>query len=881
MKKVLLAAIIVFSCTNLFAQLYRVDNEEKAVHSTLIIEGKVVERTSFWNTAHTMIFTSNKVKVYKIFKGETSNDYIEIVTQGGSVGTESVYASDLLELVNGQEGIFFCFPNPINLKSPITNETLMEVYSSSQGFWQYDTYTDKATDPFNVYNGITSTVYPLLIQLTGQGYTIKDNSYNVNEHKQASANKTTAPDVVSFSPTTVTAGTILDPAKNILTINGTGFGTFTGSACVIFNDANTTPGTNYIVAASNPQLANLVISWSDTEIKIRVPARAGSGLIKVRDNAGNEAWSVSELNVHYGVINTTLSSGGSYAVKEFNLMNINNSGGYTVYYSNSTAGNGVDLDASPAKATFQRALTTWKETVGFNVIEGGTTALQTLTGGISDCVIMYDNTNTGVSPLSAGVLAVCYSYSNSCSMFFEARKPKFDVVIRNNAVSQGSTSFNVGPCPPIANNVNLIDLEAVLLHELGHAINLAHINDGTQGYGNGTTNPGKIMHYAVSNNVRRISPDISAKDGSIYSIQPQNNNYGSCTSLTEMIPLTTFSDIKDECPLTFPTSPTNPGTVVAFDMVHTSSNKLVDPAYTQVKCDGTGANVTNTAFYAIKTDNAGNLQVSINSYTTTPNGLNSCFSVVSGQPATGFRFSLYKVNSCPTAASFPTPVACLTFASNTALPTISGLDANSNYLIFLSAIENTKATFNMVLNGTALPLKLSSFTGNVQPEYNNLNWIADQIVNVNKIAIERSENGIDFNEIGLIEGVAVYNKNGNFKDFKPSITSYYRLKTINNDGSVEYSKTIILKRTEKVLFTLSPNPARNYTEIQIASDVKGKYNLMMYNVNGQLVYNNNITVNSGLNTQRINTSTFAKGIYRIVLVTDQNANVYSNTLIVQ
>ncbi|MCZ2297862.1 MAG: T9SS type A sorting domain-containing protein, partial [Chitinophagales bacterium] len=78
-----------------------------------------------------------------------------------------------------------------------------------------------------------------------------------------------------------------------------------------------------------------------------------------------------------------------------------------------------------------------------------------------------------------------------------------------------------------------------------------------------------------------------------------------------------------------------------------------------------------------------------------------------------------------------------------------------------------------------------------------------------------------------------------------------------------------------------PNPARNYTEIQIASDVKGKYNLMMYNINGQLVYNNNITVNSGLNTQRINTSTFAKGIYRIVLVSDQNTNVYSNTLIVQ
>ncbi|HNJ59453.1 MAG TPA: T9SS type A sorting domain-containing protein, partial [Chitinophagaceae bacterium] len=121
----------------------------------------------------------------------------------------------------------------------------------------------------------------------------------------------------------------------------------------------------------------------------------------------------------------------------------------------------------------------------------------------------------------------------------------------------------------------------------------------------------------------------------------------------------------------------------------------------------------------------------------------------------------------------------------------------------------------------------------------------------------------------------------NFKDYKPTINSYYRLKIINNDGSVEYSKTINLKRTEKVLFSISPNPATTYADVQISSEVKGKYSLVLYNLNGQRVYSKAINLNQGLNNHKINTVTFAKGVYRLILMNENNNNVYSNSLIVQ
>ncbi|MBX2931798.1 MAG: T9SS type A sorting domain-containing protein [Chitinophagaceae bacterium] len=892
-KRFLLTVAILLQITCLFSQaLYQVDNEEKAVNATLIIEGKVVDKVSFWNETQTMIYTSNKIKVYKVFKGEINTDYIEVITEGGTIGEYAVHASDLLELVNEQEGVFFCFPNIKARKSPTTNKVLFDVYSSSQGFWIYNLYENKATDPFNTYQGITTTVYPLLKQLTGQDYVVKDPTFNVEGQKQAQqtqAQKVLFPSITSFSPSTVHGGAMRDAVNNVLTITGSGFGTFTGTAAVLFNDGNTSPGTDYPVAANDAQLSPLIISWTDTEIKVKVPARASSGFFKVRDQSGSIAYSPDYLNVFFGIINFTTQSGGIYHTKEFNLMNMDGIGGYTIYYSSSTAGNGVNFDGSTAKLAFQRALNTWKEIAGFNITEGGSTVNQAVSSG-AVCTIMYDNQNTGNNPLPSGVLAVCYSYPEVCNSNvanIQGRRKKFDIVVRNNAVSQGSTSFNNGPCPSLSsigvNTNSPIDLETVLLHELGHAIGLAHVNSGPMGAGLGNTNPGSVMHYAISGSNRRTSPDASPKAGANYSIQPQSNSYGTCTSLTEMIPLTTIAEPKDDCPLSFPTSATPNPTTVSFDMVHSTSNVKVDPELTQIRCDAVGTAITNNTYYVVKTnDNAGSatLSIMVSGYATSPAALANC--THSTLPASGFRLSVYKVNSCPTASSFPNPVACRTFAGNGPIADITGLQANTTYLIYIGAIENTKAVFDLTFSGSALlPIKLSSFTGATKSDFNNLDWVVEQVINVDKIVIERSSNGTEFNAIGEIKGNEAYLKKGNFKDYKPYIISYYRLKIINTDGSAEYSKTIVLKRNDKVLFTVNPNPATTYSEIQISSEIKGKYSLMIYNINGQAIYKKDIIINPGINSHKINTAAFAKGVYRIVLFNEQNTNAHSNTLIVQ
>ena len=75
----------------------------------LIAEGKVIEKKSFWNNEHTMIYTANTIEVYKLFKGNLVEKSIEVITEGGGVGNQYIETSDLLNLDQGQTGIFFCY----------------------------------------------------------------------------------------------------------------------------------------------------------------------------------------------------------------------------------------------------------------------------------------------------------------------------------------------------------------------------------------------------------------------------------------------------------------------------------------------------------------------------------------------------------------------------------------------------------------------------------------------------------------------------------------------------------------------------------------------------------------------------------------------------
>ncbi|HXL58096.1 MAG TPA: T9SS type A sorting domain-containing protein, partial [Chitinophagaceae bacterium] len=508
--------------------------------------------------------------------------------------------------------------------------------------------------------------------------------------------------ISSFSPTTVHGGALNDRLNNVLTINGSGFGGIpSGNCAVLFKDANNNRVTpDYEV----PYNSSYINSWSDTKIVVKVPDRAATGDIAVVLKSGTTVQSSSPLTVFYSILNAEFDFHpqdiDTIVNAEQRLMNVNGNGGYTIQYSTSTAGGGKNFDASPAKETFLRALATWKDAVGVNFIEGSSTSVQKVTDDQIN-LIVFDNNNTGVPPMAAGVLESTYSYATVCynsSPFkvFTAQKTGFDILLRNNGVSVGSIPFEDGPCFPASGTY---DREMIVLHELGHGLNLAHINDGAEGTSIPNVNPSKLMHYSIVDYVDRRSLDASAYQGGLYTTTAQKNNYANCSSFTgEMTQLSYTVIPTDDCPASFPTTATADGTVVNLDLLHTTSNKFIDPQFTAVNCNSTGTQVTNNAYYAFRTNSTGNgtLNITVTDYTTTPPKLSSCADQ-------GIRIAVYDVNACPAGQNYPQPLSCATFNTDGIVSGITGLEPDHSYLLYFDGIRNTKATFNVIFNSTGEP----------------------------------------------------------------------------------------------------------------------------------------------------------------------------------
>jgi len=828
--------------------LYPVSLDTKISRSTLVVEGRVLSQQCFRNPQHTAIFTSSKIEVYKIFKGSLSEDTIEIMTQGGAIDNEWESVSELLQLHKGEAGVFFCFPNQLHLVSPASSRVLYDVYSSAQGVFKYNLRDLTANAPFVRYKTIENDLYTTLKQATGRNFVNRKASVRFSG-VAARPSVVNAVSITSFSPSTVNAGATLDPANNVLTISGSGFGTASGSAGVYFDDPDDGPLGNYHFVAYNDPL---MISWSATSIQVKVPTNAGTGIFYVSDDAGSSSPSPSALNVLYAVIAFEYAT-TPHVTKESNLINQNGSGGYTVVYSNSTAGSGKDITGTPDQAAFQRAMTTWKEGVGLNYIENPTPTSSQAVAGDGVNIIMFDNTNTGKPPLPDGVLGITYSGGGICGTTVEAQNTGFDMIFRNAGVSVGSYTFDNGTCPPASVNFNYFDLETVALHELGHSLGLMHIIDGLEGSFLPAINPGKLMNFTVANGVKRNSPDYSAYQGALYLTNPQGNSYGCIVS--EMTRLAITTETKDECPVSFPAGALASGTTVSYDLVHATSDKFTDPQYTALNCAGTGTGVTNTAYYAFKSAAAGTLSLTVSGYATTPAAQAAC-------SVAGVELALYQVSACPGGQSYPAPVACATFNAN-GVVNLNGLAAGTSYLLVADGIDNTKASFSMTFAGAALPVKLHSFTGAAFNNYNQLYWVFDQYYNVQQIDIEKSGDGQTFSAIGSIPAAAV-SLNGVFKDEQPYTTdNYYRLAIVNLDGTKEYTNIVLLKRKDDLLVSAWPNPAQDRLNVELSGITPGRYSFVLYNNMGQAVQRTAATLGGYKQTVPLHLGGLPGGLYHL------------------
>ncbi|MBI3521210.1 MAG: PKD domain-containing protein [Bacteroidetes bacterium] len=526
MKKLLFSLTLTFiALFQASAQclMYPVLLSQRIPQSASVIEGKVINQQSFWNANHDKIYTSNLIEVYKTFKN-TVSPYIEIVTEGGIVGTSKHVFEPTLELSVGDVGVFTLNQN--NQPSQFGKQ-VYEAYASAQGFIKYDISADIASEPFNNYQNASSTLYNTITQYTGSNYSVIK---SVNPFQQTANQVNTVQNVAaitSFTPTTITAGTF-----SVLTINGSGFGTVSTPSLVTFKNADDGGATTI------SPIANEIVSWTATQIQVKVPSKAGTGVIGV-----NGANSSSALTIPYSHINVTNSN------IVYNTKHINQSGGgYTWTYNSSFITN------APAKAAFERSLQSWRCATFINWPTASTTS--TITASANDGV----NIVTFNSGLGAGILGQCGSYFSGCSVsgVIQFYVSELDIQFAN---SPGGLTWQYGTAAPTSSQY---DFESVTVHELGHGHQLGHVIKSTD-----------LMHYALANGQSKRTLNTDDLNGGL-AVMVRNAQTGGTCNLPLMTPLTSGNCALGAPTASFTANRTTvcPGQTVVFTNLSTGSPTL-------------------------------------------------------------------------------------------------------------------------------------------------------------------------------------------------------------------------------------------------------------------------------------------------------------------
>lgn len=267
--------------------------------------------------------------------------------------------------------------------------------------------------------------------------------------------------ISNFSPTSITAGT-----ASILTINGTGFGTVADTV--------------FFLWASDPTylaftLPSQIVSWSGTQIRVLVPDDAGSGPVYVSTSttAGPSQNSTTNVNIISAQTNVTYNN-NAYITRHSTLTNIGK-----ISFQLNTAFN----SNNEARLSLARAMKTWRCNNNVNIeINPVTTTVNT---------IADDNTNVIKFSSLNGPLGVTYSHFQGCTinsvLYWHTTEidMEFDDALTN-------ATWNYGPANPANNQY---DFESVVLHEMGHALLLAHVIDEN-----------KVMHRFITNGATKRSP---------------------------------------------------------------------------------------------------------------------------------------------------------------------------------------------------------------------------------------------------------------------------------------------------------------------------------------------------------------------------------------
>jgi Big-like domain-containing protein/type IX secretion system substrate protein/endonuclease/exonuclease/phosphatase family protein len=172
---------------------------------------------------------------------------------------------------------------------------------------------------------------------------------------------------------------------------------------------------------------------------------------------------------------------------------------------------------------------------------------------------------------------------------------------------------------------------------------------------------------------------------------------------------------------------------------------------------------------------------------------------------------------------------------------------------------------------TILPVSLVNFSAIKVLNSVKLYWTTAQEINSRNFVVEKSVDGIHFENIGSITAAGNSSTVHQYElvDGKPvNGINYYRLKSIDNDNKFTYSKVITITFTKNILIKLFPNPARELVQVWYEGTLNTQATIRLSDMNGRIVWEQSKTL-APLHVLKLNIKGLSRGVY-ILEVEAQN-----------
>lgn len=178
---------------------------------------------------------------------------------------------------------------------------------------------------------------------------------------------------------------------------------------------------------------------------------------------------------------------------------------------------------------------------------------------------------------------------------------------------------------------------------------------------------------------------------------------------------------------------------------------------------------------------------------------------------------------------------------------------------------------------TPLPVTWLNFSGNNNGTSNILRWTTASEINNDYFSIEKSQNGEGWSEIGKVSGKgnSTERTNYDFTDLSPKVgENYYRIKQVDFDGGINFSKIIVVKTNTINNNNVYPNPADHFLTIRNQSENEIKLlDALGRTIEVPLTITNHDVI--------LNTSNLKEGIYFIRSVAQKTGQHTITKVIIQ